>query len=54
MTNMAARSELIDAVTAIPVTISEIFDDSFNYLAVNKKKNSSWSISGQLTGKTNK
>ena len=37
MTNMAARPDLIDAVTAIPVTISEIFYDSLNYLAVNQK-----------------
>ena len=33
---MAARPDLID-VTAIAVTISEIFDDSLNYLAVNQK-----------------
>ena len=36
-TNMAARPDLIDAVTAIPVTISEIFEDSLNYLVVNQK-----------------
>ena len=37
MTNMAARLDLIDAVKAIPVTISESFDDSLNYLVVNPK-----------------
>ena len=37
MTNMAARPDLIHTVTAIPETISEIFVDSLNYLAVNQK-----------------
>ena len=37
MTNMAARPDL-HAVTAISETISEIFEDSLNYLAVNQKK----------------
>ena len=48
-----ARPDLIDAVTAIPV--SEIFDDSLNNLALNQKKTRTWRLlSGQLTGKTNK
>ena len=37
MTNMAARPDLIDAVTAIPVTINEIVYDSLNYLAGNQE-----------------
>ena len=37
-TNMATGPDLIDAVTAIPVTVSEILHDSLNYLAVTQKK----------------
>ena len=32
MTNMAARPDLIGVVAAIPVTVSEVFDDSLNKL----------------------
>ena len=55
MTNMADLPDLIATVTAIPVTISEIFGESLNYLAVNQKNEDLVVVlSGQLKGKTNK